>query len=91
MKQQWWKLRLHGYRIRKLNQAFFAFRGRYAEGPASISPIGEQVRQARAKYANVESFLDDVSGVSRYSEFLELLEKLGIDPDVGSAEATPAG
>ena len=38
MKQQWWKLRLHGFGIRKLNQAFFAFRGRYAEGPASISP-----------------------------------------------------
>ncbi len=91
MKQQWWKLRLHGFGIRKLNQAFFAFRGRYAEGPASISPIGEQVRQARAKYANVESFLDDVSRVSRYSEFLELLEELGIDPNVGSAEATPAG
>ena len=91
MKQQWWKLRLHGFGLRKLNQAFFAFRGRYAEGPASISPIGEQVRQARAKYANVESFLDDVSGVSRYGEFLELLEELGIDPDVGAGEATPAG
>ena len=91
MKQQWWKLRLHGFGIRKLNQAFFAFRGRYAEGPASISPIGEQVRQARAKYTDVVSFLDAVSGVSRYSEFLELLEELGIDPDVGSAEATPAG
>ena len=91
MKRQWWKLRLHGFGIRKLNQAFFAFRGRYAEGPASISPIGEQVRRARAKYAGVESFLDAVSGVSRYAEFLELLEELGIDPNVGSAEATPAG
>ncbi len=91
MKQQWWNLRLHGYGIRKLNQAFFAFRGRYAEGPASISPIGEQVRRARAKYADVVSFLDAVAGVSRYSEFLELLEELGIDPDVGPAEATPAG
>ena len=91
MKQQWWKLRLHGFGIRKLNQAFFAFRGRYAEGPASISPIGEQVRQARAKYADAVSFINAVSGVSRYSEFLELLEELGIDPNVGSVEATPAG
>ena len=91
MKQQWWKLRLHGFGIRKLNQAFFAFRGRYAEGPASISPIGEQVRQARAKYADAVSFINAVSGVSRYGEFLELLEELGVDPNVSSSEATPAG
>ena len=91
MKQQWWKLRLHGFGIRKLNQAFFAFRGRYAEGPASISPIGEQVRQARAKYTDVVSFLSAVSGVSRYGEFLDLLEELGIDPDLGLEEATTSG
>ena len=79
MKRQWWKLRLGGYGLRKLNQAFFAFRGRYAEGPASISPIGEQVRQARAKFDDVASFVTWVSGVSSYPQFLDMLEELGID------------
>ena len=32
----------HGYPIRVLNQAYFAFHGAYAESPASSSPIGAQ-------------------------------------------------
>ena len=50
MKQRWWRLRLGGYGLRKLNQAYLAFRGRYAEGPSSVSPIGPQVRALRAAH-----------------------------------------
>ena len=85
MKQQWWKLRLVGYGLRKLNQAFFAFRGRYAEGPASISPIGEQVKQARARFADVASFVEWVSVVSSYGQFMGMLEELGVDSGAATA------
>ena len=35
----------HGYFIRKLNQAYFAFYGFYATGPGSIDPIGPKMEQ----------------------------------------------
>ncbi len=76
MKERLWRLRLGGYRIRKLNQAYFAFRGRYAEGPASVSPIGQQVIEFRSLFPDVASFVKTVSGVSSYQEFLDLLERL---------------
>ncbi len=82
MKQRWWRLRLGGYGLRKLNQAYLAFRGRYAEGPSSVSPIGPQVRSLRAAHADTASFIKTVEGVASYQEFLDLLTRMGIDPDV---------
>ena len=35
----------NGFNIRKLNQAYFAFNGTYAESGASASPVGGQVRE----------------------------------------------
>ena len=82
MKQRWWRLRLGGYGLRKLNQAYLAFRGRYAEGPSSVSPIGPQVRALRAAHPDTVSFIKTVERVSSYPEFLGLLDRMGIDPDV---------
>ena len=36
-----------GHPIRKLNQAYFAFYGTYAHGPASVDPIGPLIRLLR--------------------------------------------
>lgn len=74
MKTRWWLLRLAGYRIRKLNQAYFAFRGRYAQGPASLSPIGDQVGELRAFLPSVGSFIKAIAVVSSYQDFLDKLE-----------------
>ena len=63
-----------GHPIRKLNQAFFAFYGTYAESPASSSPIGGQVRRLRDMTPDLGTFLGLVSSVSSYDEFLTLLE-----------------
>ena len=46
-----------GHPIRKLNQAFFAFYGTYAENPASSSPIGGQVRRLRESAPDLRTFL----------------------------------
>ena len=85
MKKRWWRLRLGGYRIRKLNQAYFAFRGRYAEGPASLSPIGQQVKELRGLFPDVASFVKTVSGVSSYQEFLDILERLKSQAEAASS------
>lgn len=66
----------HGFRIRKINQAFFAFRESYATGPASISPIAGQLQELRDQSESLEDFLRTVAQFGSYGEFLEHLEGL---------------
>jgi len=40
---------LNGYKIRKLNQAYFAFHGLYGRDPASVSPIRGELKLLRDK------------------------------------------
>ena len=54
-----------GYYIRKLNQAYFAFHGTYADSPTSISPIGAELKQLRAQSASLKDFLDTVAAMTR--------------------------
>ena len=66
----------NGHPIRKLNQAYFAFNGTYADSPASVDPIGPQVRRLRELSRTVGEFVELVGGVSTYQAFLALLERL---------------
>ncbi len=63
----------HGYFIRKLNQAYFAFHGTYATSAASISPIGDQVQKVRDRSSSLQEFLNIMSGFGSYPEFVEYL------------------
>lgn len=74
MKERWWRLRLGGYGIRKLNQAYFAFYGIYGESASSVSPIGDQMAEFRSYFDSVGEFVRALSGISSYDEFLERLE-----------------
>ncbi|MBI2166028.1 MAG: hypothetical protein HYU29_06450 [Chloroflexi bacterium] len=76
MKERWWFFLLRGYPLRKLNQAYFAFRGSYAETPASVSPIGGQLRELRQLLPSVGDFIRAISGIASYQQFLDLLEQL---------------
>ncbi len=51
-----------GYYIRKLNQAYFAFYGSYATGPASVDPIGQELSTLRQHSPSIKDFLNTVSG-----------------------------
>lgn len=66
----------HGYLLRKLNQAYFAFHGTYATGAASASPIGGQVQELRSKSGSLGDFLLTVAEFGTYEEFAGHLEKL---------------
>ena len=70
-----------GHPIRKLNQAFFAFYGTYAESPASSSPIGGQVRRLRELTPDLGAFMGLVSSVSNYDEFLTILQDIELAED----------
>jgi hypothetical protein len=53
-----------GYYIRKLNQAYFAFHGTYADSPTSISPIGAELKQLREQSTSLKDFLDTAAAMT---------------------------
>jgi len=59
----------NGFLIRKLNQAYFAFHGTYADNPASVSPIGQEVELLRNITDSVGDFVRTVSRFGSYQEF----------------------
>ena len=65
----------NGYSIRKINQAYFAFHGTYADSPASVSPIGEEVERLRGVTGSVGDFIRTMSGFGSYQEFQEYLDQ----------------
>tara|TARA_Y100000590_G_scaffold98144_2_gene111670 strand:- start:5234 stop:6370 length:1137 start_codon:yes stop_codon:yes gene_type:complete len=65
----------NGYYIRKLNQAYFAFNGTYADHPASVSPIASQLDQIRNASDSLSDFIDKVSQISTHVEFLDLVDR----------------
>ena len=54
----------NGYYIRKLNQAYFAFHGAYADSPTSISPIGVEMKQLREQSDSLADFLETAAAMS---------------------------
>ncbi len=61
MEQKRQYLATMGYNIRKLNQAYFAFHGTYADEPAFISPIGLELKELRSQSASLKDFLNTVA------------------------------
>ncbi len=62
------------YYIRKLNQAYFAFHGTYADDPTSVSPIGDDLRRLRAETASLKDFLNKVAAMTSWQELRDSLK-----------------
>ena len=61
----------NGYPIRKLNQAYFAFYGAYADvpgGAAGEDPVGPAVRALRARSSSLAAFLNRISQMSSFQQ-----------------------
>jgi len=61
----------HGYMIRKLNQAYFAFHGAYAEveeGAAGEDPVGPAVRTLREQSGTLASFLRTIARMTSFAD-----------------------
>jgi hypothetical protein len=66
----------NGYPIRKLNQAYFAFYGAYADvpgGAAGEDPVGPAVRALRAQSASLTIFLKTIGQMSSFKQLQEAL------------------
>jgi len=68
----------HGHDLRKLNQAYFAFYGSYADAPASVSPIGPQLKRLRAHNPSLKAFLDRVSRMTHYDDLRKALAEIEV-------------
>ncbi|MCX6001385.1 MAG: hypothetical protein NTY79_02430, partial [Chloroflexi bacterium] len=58
----------HGYAIRKLNQAYFAFHGIYGQDPGAVSPVYQDMLKLRKNYGNLAGFVDKISGMASYAD-----------------------
>jgi hypothetical protein len=63
-----------GYHIRKLNQAYFAFHGTYADRPTSISPIGLELKKLRNQSASLKEFLETVASMTSHQDLIESIK-----------------
>lgn len=64
----------NGYYIRKLNQAYFAFYGTYADSPTSISPIGSELEELREQSASLKDFLNRAATITSRQHLQDMLE-----------------
>jgi len=68
----------HGYLIRKLNQAYFAFYGAYADSPVSAAgedPVGEAVREMRAQSLTLAEFLRQMGKMNSYEDLIKAISE----------------
>jgi hypothetical protein len=80
----------NGYPIRKLNNAWFAFNGTYADSPASISPIEGQLRSIRSDSPGLSAFLNRVARITQPNELEAMALSAGWVPvDTSTGLALP--
>jgi len=66
----------NGYTIRKLNQAYFAFYGAYADEPggaAGEDPVGPAVRALREQSDSLAAFLNTISWMTSFKELQDVV------------------
>jgi hypothetical protein len=67
----------HGYYIRRINQAYFAFHGLYADTPASSSPIGPKLQELRRRSASLGDFIHTAARITSEADLDRLLASKG--------------
>jgi hypothetical protein len=73
MEQRRLELATLGYQIRRLNQAYFAFYGSYAEGAGGDNRIGSLVRDLRNASPSLAAFLASASAVQSTDDLRQML------------------
>jgi hypothetical protein len=63
----------HGYFIRRINQAYFAFHGLYATTSASSSPIGPKLEELRRRSDSLGDFIHTAARITSEADLDRLL------------------
>lgn len=73
-RQLFWE---HGYLLRKLNQAYFAFHGAYADTPggaAGEDPVGPAVRALREQSASLADFINTIAWMTSFEQLKQAIQ-----------------
>jgi hypothetical protein len=68
----------NGYLLRKINQAYFAFYGAYADSPggaAGEDPVGPAVRALREQSESLADFVNTISWMTNFEQLQEAIKK----------------
>jgi len=68
----------NGYLIRKLNQAYFAFNGAYADvpgGAAGEDPVGPAVRALREQSGSLADFINTIGWMTSFEQLQKAIQK----------------
>ena len=68
----------NGYLLRKLNQAYFAFHGAYADlpgGAAGEDPVGPAVRALRAQSDSLADFINTIGWMTSFEQLQEAIQQ----------------
>jgi hypothetical protein len=68
----------NGYLVRKLNQAYFAFHGAYADAPggaAGEDPVGPAVRALREQSASLADFVNTIAWMTSFEQLQQAIKK----------------
>jgi len=68
----------NGYLLRKLNQAYFAFHGAYADmpgGAAGEDPVGPAVRALREQSATLADFINAIAQMTSFEELQKAIQQ----------------
>jgi len=74
-RQLFWE---NGYLIRKLNQAYFAFHGAYADvpgGAAGEDPVGPAVRALREQSDSLADFVNTIAGMTSFEQLQQAIKQ----------------
>ena len=69
----------NGFYIRKINQAYFAFHGLYADTPASSSPIGPKMQELRRLSPSLGDFIRSVAEITSEEDLDRLLAERAVE------------
>ena len=73
-RQVFWE---NGYLLRKLNQAYFAFHGAYADvpgGAAGEDPVGPAVRALREQSASLADFINTIAWMTSFEQLQKAIQ-----------------
>ena len=74
-RQLFWQ---NGYLLRKLNQAYFAFHGAYADvpgGAAGEDPVGPAVRALREKSDSLADFINTIAWMTSFDQLKQAIQQ----------------
>ena len=61
-------------KIRKINQAWFAFNGTYGDSPSSISNFNDELNDLIDSYDNLNDAINDIKNISSLDEYKDMIK-----------------